>query len=127
MAREAYQAMQKELADLHQELLSLRQPMVTTPAVATHEPSLVGGGGAAAALPSPLAAMRPELVLLGDLSSPLSADLEATRWSTGFKMPNVKAYEGNTNPTEFLRVYETADPPNILTGRWSSPDGGRRQ
>lgn len=57
---------------------------------------------------APLAATRMELLLRGDSSSPMSVGLEAARWPVSFKMPDVKAYEGNTDPIEFLWAYETS-------------------
>ena len=77
-------------------MLGLRQPAggtLTVPAQST--PAAVDSQPAA-----PL--------LRGDPNSPLSPGLEAARWPSGFKMPEVTTFEGCTDPSEFLRVYETA-------------------
>ena len=49
----------------------------------------------------------PVLLLRGDPNSPINVGLEAARWPPGFKMPDVRPFEGCTDPSEFLRVYET--------------------
>ena len=54
----------------------------------------------------PIAPLGP--LLRGDPHSPLSAGLGVARWPLGFKMPDVRPFEGCTDPLEFLRVYETA-------------------
>lgn len=99
MAKEAYEVIQKELADLLQELLSLHHSMAINLGCATHEPGSVAGGGGAPALTTPPTVALPKPVLWGDQNSPLSTSLEAVQWSTGFKMPNIKAYKG-TPPVE---------------------------
>lgn len=115
---EAYEVMQKELVDLRQELQSLQQhhPEATTSVTAIFGPSLAAGGDTARnlviaivvpTLAAPLAAAWPKPVLRGDLSSPLSAGLEASWWPADFTMPDIKTYEGDTDPTKFLEVYET--------------------
>lgn len=46
-------------------------------------------------------------MLRGDLNSPLSVGLKTAWWPMGFRMPDIKAYKGNTDPTVLLWVYET--------------------
>ena len=50
----------------------------------------------------------PAALLRGDPNSPLSVGLETVRWPKRFKMPEVTPFQGCNDPSEFLRVYETA-------------------
>ena len=80
VTREAYEVIQRELADLRQEMLGLRQPAEGTLTVPARSMP--------AAVDNPPSAP----LLRGDPNSPLSPGLEATRWPSGFKMPEVTPF-----------------------------------
>lgn len=43
-----------------------------------------------------------------DTKSPLSQNLQMAPWPLSFKLSNITKYKGDTDPNEYLRVYETA-------------------
>ena len=96
--------MQQEIAELRREVAILRQPPETT-LTTTLRPVSTIATGAAPVIP---ANEPPAQQLRGDPNSPLSVGLEAARWPQGFKMPEVTPFQGCTDPSEFLWVYETA-------------------
>ena len=95
----SYETLQQELMVLRQELADLRQPPGTTLTAPLRQ---VPHNGAET---TPTTSTP---VLRGDPNSPLSVGLETTHWPSNFKMPEVTPFEGRTDTSEFLRVYETA-------------------
>lgn len=43
-----------------------------------------------------------------DTKSPLIQNLQMAPWPLSFKLSNITKYKGDTDPNEYLRVYETA-------------------
>ena len=82
----------------------LRHPTETTLA-ATLRPVPIAAAGTPPQTP---ASEPPAPLLRGDPNSPLSVGLETACWPQGFKMPEVTPFQGCTDPSEFLWVYETA-------------------
>ena len=84
-------------------MAALQHPPETTLAATLRPVPAVAAG-----IPSQSLASEPSSPLLrGDPNSPLSVGLETARWPQGFKMPEVTSFQGCTDPSEFLRVYET--------------------
>ena len=100
----AYEALQQEMAIMRRELADLRQPPETTLAPPLRHSQQSGAEPLSPSLTPP----PPAPILRGDPSSPLSLGLDTARWPARFKMPDVTPFEGCTDPSEFLRVYETA-------------------
>ena len=100
----SYDMMQQEIAELRREVATLRQPSETTLATMLRPASTIATGATLVTPVNEISAPQ----LRGDPNSPLSVGLEASRWPQGFKMPEVTPFAGCTDPSEFLRVYETA-------------------
>lgn len=62
-----------------------------------------------ASLPARMAPNLETIVVdLTNTADPLSIGLQSALWPARFRMPEVTKYAGNTDPVEFVRVYETA-------------------
>lgn len=108
VTREANEALKKELAGLHWEVLSLRQPATMAPAAPPQRAIIAQDRATGGDHPFGTSSSTTRTTTLRGPNSLLSTGLEAACWPSSFKMPNIRPYEGSIDPSEFLQVYETA-------------------
>ena len=82
--------------------------------VTLRETAIALGLGEAGGYTPPLGAPPParprqqEVIHIADERSPLSPRLEARQWTHKFRAADLPGYSGDTDPSEFTRVYEAA-------------------